>query len=360
MRAAAQAGKLPDIYGILLEMKDFASFIKAGHVEDLTPYMDEDGGRWRKTFYPVGLAMNTFPADNRYGVKPGVYGVPIDINNIQLLYNTELLRKAGWDPAKLPETWADFLRLGDMLKKAGIPGLVSGWGEIWMVHCFAANYAWNILGQDAIIATIRGEIPFTDPRWLAVFDLFRQMKEHGLFAAGIVTMINKEAEQSFANGRGAIAFNGSWGVNVYEGMNPDLAYAVALPPRVNLDSPMSIWGGTTSFVVNARSPRAAEAVAFLRWLSAEKQQSFLAQEMRALPAVREGANAMSAPLARFLAGMDHVVHPRLLPVEEHPLVTEAFDKGIQSIIIGEATPRQVAERVQAVKEREMKRAGGAL
>ena len=35
------------------------------------------------------------------------------------------------------------------------------------------------------------------------------------------------------------------------------------------------------------------------------------------------------------------------------LVIEAFDRGIQSIIIGEKTPEQVAAEVQVIKEREM-------
>lgn len=355
VRAAAQANKLPDIYGVLMEMKDFASFINAGHVADLTSAMDADNGLWQNTFYKGGLLMNTFLPDNQYGVKPGIYGVPLDINNIQLLYNTELLKKAGWDPAKLPSTWSEFIALGDMLKKARIPGLVSGWGEIWMVHCFADNYAWNIMGKDAILATIRGEIPYTDPRWVQVFDLFKQMKDRGLLADGIVTMVNKEAEQSFSNERAAMAFNGSWGVNVYEGMNPELQYTVALPPRINLSNPMYIWGGTTSFVVNEKSPVKAETIAFLKWLSSEKQQTYLAQATRNLPANRNCAGAIATPLAQFSKGMDNVVHPRLLPIEEFPLVTEAFDKGIQSIIIGEATPQEIAGRVQEVKEREKKR-----
>lgn len=356
IRAAAQADKLPDIYGVLMEMKDFASLIKSGHIADLTPAMEENNGAWKSVFYTGGLIMNTFPSDNQYGVKPGIYGVPIDINNIQLIYNTELLRKAGWDPANPPATWGEFLRLGQALKKARIQGLVSGWGEAWMIHCFADNYAWNIMGKDKVLATIRGEVPYTDPDWIRVFTLFKEMKETGLLSDGIVTMINKEAEQSFANERAAIAFNGSWCINVYDSMNPELKYTVALPPRVNMARPMYIWGGTTSLVVNDHSAVKQEAIKFLKWLSSEKQQLYLSQATRNLPANRNCASvAASGPIAQFCKGMDNVVHPRLLPVEEYPLVTEAIDKGIQSIIIGESTPQEVAKAAQETKARELKK-----
>lgn len=359
VRAAAQANKLPDIYGVLMEMKDFASLIKSGHVADLTEPMEENKGEWKATFYTGGLVMNTFPADNQYGVKPGIYGVPIDINNIQLIYNSDLLKKAGWDPSKPPATWSEFLALGQALKKSKIPGLISGWGEVWMIHCFADNYAWNIMGKEKVLATIRGEVPYTDPDWVKVFDLFKQMRDGGLLSEGIVTMINKEAEQGFANDRAAVAFNGSWCVNIYESMNPELKYSVALPPRENLSRPMYIWGGTTSFVVNENSAMKADAVKFLKWLSSEKQQIFLAKTTRNLPANRHCTGAVSGPIAEFAKGMDNVVHPRLLPIEEYPLVTEAIDKGIQSIIIGESTPPEVAKVVQDTKEREMKKAARA-
>lgn len=360
IRAAAQANKLPDIYGVLMEMKDFASLIRSGHIADLTPAMEEDNSAWKSGFYTGGLIMNTFSTDNQYEVKPGIYGVPIDINNIQLIYNTKLLKKAGWDPALLPATWSEFLRLGQALKKAHIQGLVSGWGEAWMIHCFADNYAWNIMGKDKVLATIRGEVPYTDPDWVRVFTLFKEVKDSSLLSDGIVTMINKEAEQLFANERAAIAFNGSWCLNVYESMNPELEYAVALPPRVNTMRPMYIWGGTTSFVVNERSRVKAEAVKFLKWLSGEKQQLYLSRATRNLPANKNcAAVAASGPIAQFCRGMDNVVHPRLLPVEEYPLVTEAIDKGIQSIIIGEATPEEVARIAQETKVRELKKTAAA-
>ncbi|MFH1790531.1 MAG: extracellular solute-binding protein, partial [Candidatus Omnitrophota bacterium] len=105
IRSAAQADKLPDVYGILLEMRDFASFIKAGHVLDLTAVMKADDSAWEKRFYKSGLAMNIFLDGNQYGVVPGIYGAPLDINNIQFIYNLDLLKKAGWDLSSLPSTW---------------------------------------------------------------------------------------------------------------------------------------------------------------------------------------------------------------------------------------------------------------
>jgi len=356
IRSAAQTNKLPDIYAVLLEMRDFASFIKAGHVHDLTSYMEVDNDAWKNVFYKSGLAMNCFSEGNQYGVKPGIYGVPTDVNNIQMIYNLDLLEKAGWDTSRLPATWDEFILLGDKLKKAGTPGLVSGWGETWMIHCLADNFAWNIMGKEEILATIKGEIPYTSPAWISVFSLFKQMKERGLLFSGVVTMVNKEAEQIFANERAAIAFNGSWCVNVYESMNPNLRYAVSLPPRVNLKRRMFIWGGTTSFVVNKASAVKEEAIEFLRWLTERKQQSFLAVETNNIPANRYSANMLKGPIAEFADDMDNVVHPRFLPIEEFPLVTEAFDKGIQSIIIGEATPLEIAENVEKTKLKETKKA----
>jgi ABC-type glycerol-3-phosphate transport system substrate-binding protein len=58
-------------------------------------------------------------------------------------------------------------------------------------------------------------------------------------------------------------------------------------------------------------------------------------------------------LAQFAAALEHSTHPNIWAVNEFPLAIEAFDKGIQSIIIGEKTPEQVASEVQEIKEREV-------
>ena len=172
-------------------------------------------------------------------------------------------------------------------------------------------------------------------------------------ANGIVTMVNKTAEQLFANEKAVFGFNGSWCVNVYKGMNPNLEYGAFLPPKVSDKYPMSIWGGAgSSFMINARSKNKEEAVKFLRWLTEAPQQAYLAEATNNLHANKESLKQIPDVLASFAKSIDSATHPNVWGVSEFSPVIEAFDKGIQSIIIGEKTPEQVASEVQAIKVRE--------
>lgn len=354
IKAAVQTQTLPDIYGILGEKQDFASFIKAGFVEDLTGVLNApDGGvPWKDRFFEKALGVNEFRPANPYGVAPGVYGIPLDMTTIQMVYNKKLYAEAGLDPASPPKTWEEFLAHGRVLRDKNIPRFVSGFGEIWMIDALASNWAMNLMGEEKVFKTYEGKAPYTDPDWIRVLSLFKQMADEKILVDGAVTMVNKTAEQTFANERAAFAFNGSWCVNVYKGMNPGLDYGVFPPPALSRAHPMKIWGGAgTSFVVNARSARKLAAVEFLKWLTADAQQAFLSEQTQNLPSNKNVSGQIPPVLAQFSVGMENVTHPNVYPVHESPEVTEAFDKGIQSILIGEKTPAEVAQAVRRVKEK---------
>lgn len=352
--AAAQAKILPDIFGILDKKSVFASFIESGFVADLTDEFKKNDGAWEKTLFPKAVAVNVFEEGNVYKVKPGIYGAPIDVTNIQMLYNRNLLKKAGI--AEAPKTMDQFLEAAAALKRVGVPALVSGWGELWMADCFASNYAFNIMGQEKVMKTFRGEMPYTDPDWIKVFEVFEKLRDGGALIEGIVTKPNKFAEQDFALERAAFAFNGSWCVNVYHNMNPNLDYGAMLPPAVNPSKPMAIWGGAgASLVINNISPKKDKAIAFLKWLTDTDQQAFLAEQGKSLPSNRVALASISRVLSEFASQMDHTTHPSIWPVNEDSLVIETFDKGLQSIIIGEKSAKQVAAEVQKVKDRQMQK-----
>ena len=350
--ASAQASVLPDIFGVLDKKSIIADFINAGKIADLTADFAANDGEWQNSMFDKALAINRFEEGNMYKIKPGIYGVPIDVTNMQMLYNKKLLAKAGITTP--PKTFDEFIKAVRALKRIGVPAFVSGWGELWLAECFASNYAFNIMGEEKIMNTYRGKVPYTDPDWVKVLDIFRQLRDEGALIDGIVTKGNKYAEQDFALERAAFTFNGSWCVNVYKEMNHDLEYGVMPPPPVASAFPLKIWGGAgSSFMVNNQSPNKDKAIAFLKWLSAKEQQAVLAKETNNLPANRAAMDLIPPVLESFAKGMDSSTHPTIWPLNEDPLVGEAFDKGIQAIIIGEKTPTQVAADVQAVKLKQM-------
>lgn len=354
VRAAAQGNNLPDIFSVLGEKRDFAAYVKVGHITNLTSSMDANNQEWKKRFFPKVLATNEFIEGNSYGVAPGIYGVPIDMTSLMMLYNKDLFKELGLHPERPPVRWEDFMAIGQKIKEAKKQGLVSGWGETWMIDCVANNFAFNLMGKDKVLATIRGEVSYTDPDWIRIFSLFKEMQDAGLLYNGLVSMVNKTAEQLFANGKAVFAFNGSWCVNVYQGMNPDLKYGVMFLPKISDKFPVSVWGGAgSSFMVYDKSGNKEEAVRFLQWLSDKDQQVFLSETTRNLPANKEAAGRITPILAEFSRAIEYSTHPRIWGISEFSPVIEAFDKGIQSIIIGEKTPERVAAEVQKIKEREL-------
>lgn len=359
VKASAQTNTLPDVFGVLGEKRDFASFIKSGYVADLTADLSAPsaaGAPWQDELFEKALAVNRFEVGNEYSVSPGIYGVPLDVTTIQMVYNKDLYSQAGLDPGTPPQTWEQFVQHSRILKEKGLPRFVSGFGEIWMIDAMATNLAMNLMGPDKVFDTYRGRIPYTDKDWIRVLALFKEMADGEMLVDGTVTMVNKTAEQTFANGRAAYAFNGSWCINVYKGMNPKLNYGVMLPPRVNPEKPMSIWGGAGgSFVVNQKSPRRDQAVKFLKWLTAADQQSFLSEQTENLPSNKKSLGQISPILSQFADDMENATHPNVYPVHESPVVSEAFNKGIQSILIGEKTPEAVAAEVQKAKEKESRK-----
>ena len=350
--AAASGKLLPDVFNPISDKRELASYINAGYIADLTDAMN-DG--WKDVFFEKSLVQNSFPEGNEWNVKPGIYGVPLDVSTLMIYYNKDLFKQAGLDPENPPQTWNEFIEAGKKLRDAGIQPFVSGFGESWLIGSFASSYQWSLFGKQGIIDTIEGKIPYTDDRWLKIFKLFEEMKDNKMFASGIVTMVNKDAERTFAIGKAAMALNGSWGVNVYKSMNPNLNYDIMYPPSLpNAQYPLLVFGGDgSSLFVNAMSPRKDKAIAFLRWFTQKDQQIFLAKETLNIPSNKDAAQDLPDILKKFSESVNRTFDA--LPVLEAWQVTNYININLQSVIIGEKTPEIAIKEVQAEKVRQSKK-----
>lgn len=351
VRGAAQTGTLPEIYGVLGGIQDMARFANKKYLYRFDDDLNADNMAWKNEFFEKALSMNAFAENNQWDVPAGTYGIPIDVTNIQMLYNKNIFTEAGI--TEIPKTWDEFVSAGKKIKEnTNYHFFVSGFGETWLINSMVRTLAINSLGLDNYIKTIKGEMNYNTPEWIKVFEAFKSMADNELFASGIVTMVNKSAERLFATGKAAVTFNGSWCVNVYKGMNPNLDYAAMFFPSINPENPMLIHGGAgSSFVVNADSPKKEMAVSFLKWLTAKESQQTLALDTNNLPANKNAISQIPGLLVSFAEKMDQSIHPSSMEMVEFAELEEMIGKGIQSIIIEEKTSQGLAEELDQVKSK---------
>jgi ABC-type glycerol-3-phosphate transport system substrate-binding protein len=349
--AGARAKTLPDIFGILGEKETLGSFVRAKHISDLTSYMDAEGRKWKKRFYPQALDVVVFKKNNSSQVKPGVYGVPIDTTIMQFVYNKSLLEEAGF--TEVPQTLDEFITYAEKAKgKKNTFGFVCGWGEGWLLNALATEWAINLMGEKKFLRTLKGDVPYTDQDWVEVFSLFSKLKNSGILAPNIATMTNKESEDAFSKNKAFFSFNGSWSVNVYHQLNSGLEYGFFSLPKISERHPVKVWGGAgSSFMVNDKSPNKEKAIAFLNWLTGKDQQIFLIKETNNLPSIKGCEEELSSTLKDLTKQLNSLTHPDIWPYNEDSRVIEVMNRGLQQIVMGLKGPEEVAKEIQAKKDK---------
>ena len=335
IRIAAQSGTLPASYGILSGISDISTFITNDYIVNLNDAMQKDNYRWQHVFREESLKSNFFKPGNFYNVPPGIYGVPLDMMTIQMVYNKDILASVGWN--RPPATWREFLEVGKEINdKTDKHVFVSGFSELWLINVFIYVYAAHIMGEKKLLQTISREVSYNDPQWREVFSLFLDLRASNLFMSGIVTMGNKKAEEHFSRGRVAFAMNGSWCVNVYSHLNPDLKYGFMSFPKVYSDNPMKLYGGAgSSLFINYElsQNQKARMIRFFQWFTEKDIQRELSQKTNNISSRKDVR--FSGNLGTFLEGIEGIIHPSVLGRQELPTIEEVIGKGIQSILIDE-------------------------
>lgn len=347
-QAAAQANRLPDLAAAWTGVGDgLAPYAKQGTILNLKQYMD-DG--WSDRFYPAHLQAASFPAGNAQGVTPGPYLVPLDANNMQILYNTKHFAKAGISTP--PKSFSEFLDASGKLAAAGIVPFTSGFAA-WPLDSFAQMYQYNVLGSDTMDATFAGTKKYTEQPWLTFLSIFEKLRDSKALAEGILAADMPAAESLFVNGQAAMIFDGSWALGVFKEKNPSFTeYDVMFPPAFDgASGQLAIPGGVgAQLLVVGTSAHKDEAVKFVRWLTDVDQQVKYATTSSNLPANREvaGKIATSPILAKFASRMD-----RVFPTLPHTMpaaVSTTLHAGLQNILARKATTAQVAAALQQAQD----------
>ena len=242
VKAAAQAGELPDIFfswsGAFLG--DFAKAGAAMCLDDYyAPYADQ--------LPEVMLANSTY--DGKH------YAAPLTMNVVTLFANMDLLAEAGYD--HIPGTYEELIDCCDKLVAKGIIPFGCSGKETWCVTEYLEPIIEKTIGAEELGNIFYLKSTWNNPDIATAVATFQEMISKNYFDPAGIALGNDEVKANFIAGKYAFYQNGSWNCGEIDGM--DAKIEVGEFPVMNADKAslgMLIGGPNDCLAVNAASPNA--------------------------------------------------------------------------------------------------------
>lgn len=280
------------------------------------------------------------------------YGVPLDVNALVLMANTELLQDAGIDGEQL-RTLSGFREAAAVLRsdteaQHAIAVSASSW----------AAYGWIVAAGGSLIEDVDDGVPsftFDDAATVEAIALLVDLVDSGDAPPPLAPDLALDAISSFATGESALHASGSWDLpTTRRALQADsfVAEVSVMPlPQADPDEPQTVLGGSSLFV-----PRGADepdlAFELMLALTEPEVGRELAAEEGRLPA---RADAYDDALFRATPDLEAFVEQlptaRVMPLIAYPEVAAAFRDGLEAALSQRRSPAEAMASVQEFADR---------
>lgn len=315
--------------------------IEAGYIEDITAHKAD----FDATVYAAPLGA--------YVVDGKLYGVPIQLSEVLLIYNKSLIEKAGVDPASM-QTWEGFLEAVKTTKGAGVTPLIMGGGDKWPMH-----FVWSYLlmrtgGSDVLSTAQTTDGGFTTQPFIDAGVRLKELAALEPFQDGWLGTKYLPSQGMFGDGLGAMAvqlngFIAGQQKNATDGKGiPDDQIGLAPFPSVpgGKGQVTDTLGGLQGFLVTKGAP--PEAIDFLKFFATADVHKAAAEAGVYVPAIKGTdafiKNPLVAEVARNIA--NSTWHQNFLDQELGPSVGRVVNDISVAIAAGDMTPEEGAAQIQ--------------
>ncbi|MGN7948290.1 ABC transporter substrate-binding protein [Microbacterium sp. 22215] len=343
---ASQA--LPDIY--FTWAGDWAqNFVGGGLAADLSEVI-APGTEWGDRFGEASLSA--FEYDGKY------YGVPLYNNGKFMGFSKSAFAAAG---IEVPTSFEELIDSCGPLRDAGYEpiafGNKDGWPALhYLQQLFAYNVPSDVLHADFDPTTAE----WTDPGYVAALEQFdRLVTECTDSGNGTNGVLYTTAQEALAGGRAAMYYQEilEFDTVTAEGsaLTTDDFGIFPLPaPEGAAGDSSAIEGSPEGYLINARSPRAALAVDFMKFATESDNASLLSSPPYGQPSTVIGAvteETSSTPVFEGIAAVNDASQLVIwLDTVTVPEVADAWLAGGEAIISGSATPEEVLQSVRTAND----------
>jgi len=207
-----------------------------------------------------------------------VYVLPADEDIAGLVYNVDVLQKAGVDPDTLT-TWATFTDALAKIKASGVTPLHMGGKDTWTIGQFgdwvAPSYFITNDANNQRAALKAGT--FDANTWDQVAQLMSDWVKAGYFNTDSMTADYNSDVAAIANGQAAFVFYGNSSIVDAHGVNPNANLGMMpIPAATDADTPSLIAGERLAIGVWKDSPNHDAAMQFLNYLAKPENVKTLA------------------------------------------------------------------------------------
>lgn len=338
------SGALADIY--FSWTGDWAeNFVSGGLAADLTGVI-APGTEWGDTFGEGSL--NAFKYGDKY------YGVPLYNNGKFMGYNKEAFEKAG---IAVPTSFEELIESCEPLREAGYEPIAFGNKDGWPgLHYLQQLFAYNV-PADVLQADFAPEsAELNHEGYIASLEQFKTLVDQCTDTGeGTNGVLYTTAQEALAGGTAAMYYQEilEFDTVTAEGnaLTPENFGIFKLPVPAGAEGdPEAIEGSPEGYLINAKSPRAALAVDFMKFVTSAESAATLSSPPYGQPstvldavtpetsseAVYEGISQVNEA-SRMVVWLDTVTVPE---------VADAWLAGGEAVISGSSTPEEVLESVR--------------
>ncbi|MEK3914350.1 extracellular solute-binding protein [Paenibacillus sp. FSL H7-0331] len=344
LRTEAAGNSMPDMF-ILFPGIEMDPYIDAKVLMPLDEIMDT----WKNILPAQALAG--------YNVDGKQYAIPTKMTFVDIVYyHKDMLAKVGYN--QFPKTYTELLDLVKKLKASGVVPIGIGNKNRWPLQSTVLSTVEDrIAGTEFLTKVKQGQAKFTDPDFIKSLAVFDELNKLEAFNADLNTMDEVQQQDYFLQKKAAITMTSSTIDTKFRVSNPEGGDNIGVALFPTIDGGKGTAGKSAGVVQygiglskELKGAKKEAAFKFLKYFYAPE----LYQELMSKGIVVPAKVDMPADTSKYLKEMleltkngDALVFDSVMPAP----VKDVIENGLQAITMGQKTPEQVAQDMQAAIEK---------
>ena len=348
VQTSVMAGNPPDIF--IVEISELPTLLAMNAIIPLDDYVKKaERGKYWEDFFPAFRENST--------LRGKIWWIPFQRSTPVFYWNKELFKKAGLDPEKPPQTWAELremakkltVREGNEVKQWGVT-VSGGWND-WLFEAFVRqNGSWLINPEGTKVNFDSKEAVEALAFWVDLMHKEKVGPPHSTWGS---------TPPDFVAQRTAMLYH-STGILTFLRSSAKFDFGVAFMPKSKTFG-AEVGGGNLAIARKISKERQDAAWKFIEWMTSSENAAHWSM---ASGYVATRASAYTVPAfkeflakdARYLVARDQLQYASgKMMAPNFQKIREILKKQLDDAVDGKVAPKEAMVTVQKQVETVIKR-----